>query len=314
MTVHSTPEAPAGAAAQAANGIQRHALLLEADLSEPNDTKGYARLIWLIAIAAAGIVAWAALTPVYETVTGAGRLMPLDGVRSLQSEHGGRVTAVHVRQGSQVKAGEPLVTFDRTHDLLQLEQLRAREAALRLELGLQSAILNGTEFTPASSWKTALHQSQLVSFQAEAAAVQSRLDLISADLELADARIAEAEARLAELDRRRIILAERLETFDRSFENGGFISRRDRDQAELALIEVREQIAVVSAEKLTAQISRQKSRREKSEYLATRNSAAAVPLPKPKPSWPSSARKSPAISCAPAAARWSARSTAWSRP
>lgn len=269
MTIHSKPAAPAG------NGIQRRALLLEADLSEPSDTKGFTRLIWLIAIAAAGFIAWAAMTPVYETVTGEGRLMPLDGVRTLQSEHGGRVTAVHVRQGSQVRAGDPLVTFDRSRDLLQLEQLKVREAALRLELELQSAILHGTDFTPSSSWKTVLSQSQQVSFLAEAAAVRTRLDLISADLDLAAARRAEASARLVELDRRRVILAERLASFDRSFREGGFISRRDRDQAELNLIETREQIAVVAAEKRTAEISLQKARREKAEYLAARKSTAA---------------------------------------
>ena len=275
MTGQNNQTAPASAGVQAGNGIQRRALLLEADLSEPADTKGYTRLIWLIAIAAAGFVAWAAMTPVYETVTGEGRLMPLDGVRTLQSEHGGRVTAVHVRQGSEVHAGDPLVTFDRSRDLLQLEQLKVREAALRLELDLQSAILNGTEFIPSSSWQTGLRQSQQVSFLAEAAAVRSRLDLISADLELAGARKAEASARLVELERRRIILAARLASFDQSFRDGGFISRRDRDQAELSLIEVREQIAVVTAEKRTAEISLQKARREKTEYLAARKSTAA---------------------------------------
>ncbi|WP_027260034.1 HlyD family type I secretion periplasmic adaptor subunit [Leisingera aquimarina] len=275
MTVHSNPVAPAASGTPVGNAFQRRALLLEADLSEPADTKGYTRLIWLLAIAAAGFVAWAAMTPVYETVTGEGRLMPLDGVRTLQSEHGGRVTAVHVRQGSEVRAGDPLVTFDRSRDLLQLKQLRVREAALRLELDLQSAILGGTEFTPTSSWKTVLSQSQQASFLAEAAAVRSRLDLISADLDLASARKAEASARLMELDRRRVILAERLVSFDRSFSSGGFISRRDRDQAELSLIEAREQIAVATAERRTAEISMQKARREKAEYLAARKSTAA---------------------------------------
>ncbi|WP_342667065.1 biotin/lipoyl-binding protein [Leisingera methylohalidivorans] len=63
--------------------------------------------------------------------------MPMGGLRTLQSQHGGRVTTVLVQQGSEVRAGDPLVTFDRSRGLLQLEQLRVREAALRLELEME---------------------------------------------------------------------------------------------------------------------------------------------------------------------------------
>ncbi|MFY0312674.1 hypothetical protein ACFMBG_22630 [Leisingera sp. D0M16] len=78
------------------------------------------------------------------------------------------------------------------------------------------------------------------------------IDLISADLELASARKADASARLVEPERRWKTLGERPALFDRSFKDGGFISRRDRDQAELNLIEVREEITVVAAEKRAA--------------------------------------------------------------
>jgi membrane fusion protein (multidrug efflux system) len=80
-------------------------------------------------VAAWGIWLFGARVAVYE-VSGEARLEVDQSVHTLAAPVGGRVVAAHLALGRQVAAGEVLVEIDATAQALELEQTRARLAAL----------------------------------------------------------------------------------------------------------------------------------------------------------------------------------------
>lgn len=79
----------------------------------------------LILLLAAILIAWSILAKVDIVVTASGVVVPKGKVKVVQSMEGGRVAAIHVRDGQLVRREEVLVTMDSTEsqaDLASLEQ------------------------------------------------------------------------------------------------------------------------------------------------------------------------------------------------
>jgi HlyD family type I secretion membrane fusion protein len=95
-------------------------------------------LISTIAALCLALLAWLAWAEVDEVVKATGAVEPVGRVKIVNHPRGGRVAAIHVKEGQRVEAGAPLVTFDGDvarsayAELLGRLQLRTIEAA-RLE-------------------------------------------------------------------------------------------------------------------------------------------------------------------------------------
>jgi HlyD family type I secretion membrane fusion protein len=92
-------------------------------------------LVGTIAALFLALLAWLAWAQVDEVVRATGAVEPAGRVKIVNHPHGGRVAAIHVREGQRVQAGEPLVTFDgemarsERAELLGRLQVRAAEVA-----------------------------------------------------------------------------------------------------------------------------------------------------------------------------------------
>ncbi|MEM1277778.1 MAG: HlyD family type I secretion periplasmic adaptor subunit [Pseudomonadota bacterium] len=249
-------------------------MLLEAELVEPVDETAHRRLVKVGLFALIIFFTWAALTPVDETVTGEGRILPLAGARQIQHQDGGQITEILVTDGGPVRAGQPLVLFDRTEEEARLRQLRARQAALNLTIERRRAMADGRDFAPSEDSWARLSASERAVFEIEAQASEARIAVLQSNSRLAVARLDVAKVRLRELARREEILTRRLVDLDSLFTGKQVVSRLTRDQAEIDLIRTREEIAETKSEAREAELSIRKANQEELEFNVLRRQEA----------------------------------------
>lgn len=245
------------------------AVLLEAELTDPPDTRLARWLIILGLAAIAGAIVWAHNAPVHEVVSGQGRILPFDDRYVLQDKNGGRIDAVFVREGDHVEAGDALVRFDRSEERARVAQLQVREAALAAELARVRAVAEGASFE--SYLKNFAHgavsSTQAAVFNVQVQAREAKLALLQADVDLSAAQNAEAKAAITHLSRRETIQAKRFSDFKRLSEESGIVSRRERDAAELSLIETRSALAAARTRVQTTELELQRAQNAISEFV-----------------------------------------------
>ena len=97
-----------------------------------------ARLGWWVVIAGLGMfVAWSSLAPLDKGVPLSGTVTVAGNRKAVQHLTGGTVEAILVKEGDQVKAGDPLVRMNAVHqkanaDALRVQYLGARATVARL--------------------------------------------------------------------------------------------------------------------------------------------------------------------------------------
>jgi hemolysin D len=97
-------------------------------------------LIWTTVSATALVGIWAVAAPLSQSVAVSGKLEPGGSVREVDAPLGGLVESVLVKEGQQVRAGQPLVRFD----------LRAPRSALASAQAVRQRLLNENQVLRAS--------------------------------------------------------------------------------------------------------------------------------------------------------------------
>jgi hemolysin D len=107
--------------------------------------------IWTLLATAGFSVAWLALAQTEEIVVANGKLEPIGDVKEIQVPVGGVVDQILVKEGQEVKAGEPLLRLDteasgdRQQSLTQTLALKRNQLALKQEELSRYLQLNSTE-------------------------------------------------------------------------------------------------------------------------------------------------------------------------
>ena len=86
---------------------------------------------------------WAAFTPVEETASATGEVVPSDYIQSIQHLEGGMVKQILVKEGELVEKAQPLVRLDPTNADADLGQMRAKQQALQLQAARLKNFSNG---------------------------------------------------------------------------------------------------------------------------------------------------------------------------
>ena len=98
----------------------------------PTDTRSPARLgCWVLGVGFGGFLLWAAFAPLDEGVPTAGMVAIDTKRKAVQHISGGIVTAVHVREGQFVHAGDPLLEIDDAAARVNFESIRLKYYTLR---------------------------------------------------------------------------------------------------------------------------------------------------------------------------------------
>lgn len=82
--------------------------------------------MWAVIIGFGGFMLWAIFVPLSEGVVASGSVMVEGNRKTIQHLEGGIVSAIHVKEGAKVKAGEILVELDNTQSNAQHQLLQVR--------------------------------------------------------------------------------------------------------------------------------------------------------------------------------------------
>lgn len=101
--------------------------------------------LMLVVAGVFAFVIWSAVTPLTETARAAGHVVPDGSIVAVQHLEGGIVTEILVKEGSLVDAGAILVRLDPTAATAELQENRAKMAALSLQAERLRAFADGRE-------------------------------------------------------------------------------------------------------------------------------------------------------------------------
>ncbi|MEE4154713.1 MAG: HlyD family efflux transporter periplasmic adaptor subunit [Erythrobacter sp.] len=143
-------------------------------------------IIIAIVIALTGLIAWSLWAELDQVTRAPGRVVPFARVQIVQSEEGGAISVIHVREGDRVDKGELLVELDTVKLTAGVEEARANVAALESRMArIEAELFDRPLRFPASVDafpEFAANQRQL--FTRRRAALRSELDLLSDMAEL----------------------------------------------------------------------------------------------------------------------------------
>ena len=154
-------------------------------------------LLWVITGFILIFFIWAAFAELERTVRGMGRVVPSSQLQVVSNLEGGIIEEILVRQGQQVRAGDPLVRLDQTQTSAEFGSGEATLAALSVKIArLQAEVAGRSPSYPAASnpmiaeqigIEQSLHASRMADLASMSAAAQARLTQ-------AERAVAEAEA------------------------------------------------------------------------------------------------------------------------
>lgn len=102
-------------------------------------------LLMFLTLTVFAFIGWTAVTPLKETTKASGEVVPSGSVMSIQHLEGGIVSKIFVRDGDLVEKGAPLVRFEPTAALAQLDELQARSAVAEIRRERLQAFAQGRE-------------------------------------------------------------------------------------------------------------------------------------------------------------------------
>lgn len=105
-------------------------------------------LLYLLMLIVIVLVAWAYYAKVDEVTRGEARVIPAQQVQIIQSQDGGLVKEIHIKEGDVVEKDQLLISLDQTRTGSQLRESRAELLALLVKAERLTAVANGTIFTP----------------------------------------------------------------------------------------------------------------------------------------------------------------------
>ncbi|RMF09727.1 MAG: HlyD family type I secretion periplasmic adaptor subunit [Alphaproteobacteria bacterium] len=178
-------------------------------LLEETEPPGLARTVSVIGVVAVMLfLVWAGVTRFDEKAVAPGHVLPMRNVQPVQHLDGGQVAEVLVKEGDWVEQGAPLVVLDSTAPLAELNGLRARAAALAIEIERLKAFAMGR---PADFGNHVSDYPDLVSEQA--ALLAAEIEARDAQLEVLDQQIAARRQELEGLTRREETLLKQVALF-----------------------------------------------------------------------------------------------------
>jgi hemolysin D len=101
--------------------------------------------IWFTIFVFVAIVVMACVFKVEVVARGQGKVVPVSRVQVVQPEFDGKITAIHVRNGSEVRQGEVLIELDTTDAEAELNTITAEMARLRIERARITALVSGID-------------------------------------------------------------------------------------------------------------------------------------------------------------------------
>lgn len=95
----------------------------------------YTRLVAIsLSLGLFGAIAWAAFSKVDEVAVAHGEIIPSEQVQPVRSLGGGIIQSINVKEGQQVKKGQPLISLDSKQSQVDIDRLRQQAGLIRADI------------------------------------------------------------------------------------------------------------------------------------------------------------------------------------
>jgi hemolysin D len=148
-------------------------------------------IVWLLVASTSFVIIWAAVFQIDEAVSAQGKLEPTGAVKKIQVPANGVIKSVYVKDGQQVKKGQPLLKLDPRNAEADMTANTAIRDALAQENQLYRAQLQGSRPAPNLSLDK---QALLLASQAEA---NSRLAGVQSEIQQSERQLSQNNFALA---------------------------------------------------------------------------------------------------------------------
>jgi len=216
-------------------------------------------LLGILLIGGIGLVIWASVSDLEESITGAGQIVPQGKLRRIMSPVTGLISDVHVQENDEVSEGDLLIELDpeiatsQTDSLgLQLDFLQQESMALRSAISGQG----NTNDPVQNLW-----------LESSRANYQNQLDALKAEINSLEHQCQQSRAEIAKT-KELLDIDEEMLTEYRYLEGEGAISRNEFKEKESRTLEKRRDLASLQQQLKSRQASLQKS---KKKYKQTQN-------------------------------------------
>lgn len=125
------------------NHTPRYAPKFEQPVILKQSRKWSRAILWGLMLATTGTIIWANIAKIEEAVSATGKLEASGATKDVQAPVGGVVKDIHVKDGTLVKEGERLITFDNTTAKAQLESFQKVRTSLVQENNFYTSQLRG---------------------------------------------------------------------------------------------------------------------------------------------------------------------------
>ncbi|KGE03123.1 HlyD family type I secretion periplasmic adaptor subunit [Pseudohaliea rubra] len=105
-------------------------------------------LLYAVAVTVIALVIWAAFAEIDEVTRGSGKVIPARQVQVIQSQDGGVIRAINIREGQVVREGDLLVRLDQTRSRSTLRENLAEAQGLRVKALRLQALIDEGPFNP----------------------------------------------------------------------------------------------------------------------------------------------------------------------
>jgi adhesin transport system membrane fusion protein len=159
------------------------------DLPEPKRARWVLRSVFIAIVL---LLIWSGLAKVDQVTRASAQLMMSEKTQLVQAPDGGVVTAVHVKEGEEVKAGQTLITLQRERAAAALDDTSAKVAALRITLARLKSEVYGTplRFDPEVATFTEYLRNQTDLYNRRQKALNDDISALSNILKLAESELA----------------------------------------------------------------------------------------------------------------------------
>ena len=147
----------------------------------------------LLALFLVTFLIWSVLFSVDQTVKAVGQVIAVSRTQVVQAVDGGVVSEILVQEGQQVRAGQPVVVFERDRSSASFEESRSKEASLSVALIRATAESQGNAPVFGARFKSypefvnaqlALYEQKKRSLQEESAVLEDSLQMALQELEM----------------------------------------------------------------------------------------------------------------------------------
>lgn len=192
---------------------------------------------WAVALCVAVFIAWSLMTQVDEIAKAKGTVIPEGERQILQSDTGGKLKRVLVKEGDLVEVGQALVEFDATFQKTSLEELKSQQVTLILSIERMNALLEQREpdFSLYSLEYPMLVSQQQAQLSAQKALFYQQRVVLEKDSEQIAEQLRSVNKALPSYEKQLLATKQELDILEKGFKAGN-ISR-------LRVLEMRQKLA-----------------------------------------------------------------------